>query len=90
MGYARYVGRDDIFTRLKSCRGKQVLELKYFSFYVVENRNHEREIETVLIRAAGRLLEFNERKKNDSILPGNVRDYEAATHFYERQYKKGR
>lgn len=89
MGYARYVGRGDIFTRLKSCLGRQVLELKYFSFYVVENKNHEREIETVLIRAAGPLLAFNDRKKNDSILPGNVKDYEAGTDFYERQDKKG-
>ncbi|MGH9453167.1 MAG: hypothetical protein ACRD2O_04265 [Terriglobia bacterium] len=53
MGYARYVGRGDIFARLRSCQDAQVLELKYFSFYVVPKKNHEREIETVLIRAAG-------------------------------------
>ncbi len=84
MGYARYVGRGDIFARLKARRDAQILELKYFSFYVVLSKNHEREIETVLIRSASPLLQFNERKKEVSILPGNINDYEAGTDFYVR------
>jgi hypothetical protein len=90
MGYARYVGRGRIFARLEARRKAQVLELKYFSFYVVQAKKHEREIETLLIRAAGPLLEFNTRKKTVTISTGNIRDYEAGTQFFERQYKKGR
>jgi hypothetical protein len=90
MGYARYVGRGEIFQRLKARKSAQELELVYFSFYIVEKRNHEREIETLLIRAAGPLLAFNARKKNASIYPGNIKDYEPGTYFYERQYKKGK
>jgi len=90
MGYARYIGRGDVFTRLKSRKTAHNLELQYFSFYIVADKKHEREIETLLIRAGGPHLHFNERKKRDDIQPGNVKDFEAGTHFYERQYKRGR
>jgi hypothetical protein len=66
------------------------LELKYFSFYIVENRGHEREIETLLIHSAGPLLQFNTNKKRLTISPGNIRDYEAGTPFFDRHYKKGK
>jgi hypothetical protein len=62
----------------------------YFSFFVVSEKKHEREIETLLLRAAGFLLEFNERKKQVGVEHGNVRDFEAGTLFYERQKKKGK
>jgi hypothetical protein len=90
MGCPRYIGRGNIFTRLEARKKAQELELEYFSFYVVSEKKHEREVETLLIRAAGFLLHFNDRKKRVGIAPGNVRDYEAGTYFYERQYKKGR
>jgi hypothetical protein len=90
MGCPRYIGRGNIFSRLEARKKAQQLELEYFSFYVVSEKKHEREIETLLIRAAGFLLEFNDRKKRVGIEAGNVRDYEAGTIFYERQYKKGR
>ena len=45
MGDARYIGRGSIFTRLLTRQKAQILELKYFSFYVVEQKKHEREIE---------------------------------------------
>lgn len=90
MGTARYIGRGDIFTRLKSHKQAHSKELVYFSFYIVEDKQHEREIETLLIRAAGPQLEFNDRKKRVGITPGNIRDYEAGTYFYERQTKRGR
>ena len=90
MGFPRYIGRGAIFGRLKARKDAQLLELAYFSFYVVSEKKHEREIETLLIRAAGPLLQFNSRKKRVSIMPGNIKDYEAGTLFYERQYKKGR
>lgn len=35
MGYARYIGRGRIFPRLRARLKSQILELKYFSFYVV-------------------------------------------------------
>lgn len=90
MGVPRYIGRGDIFTRLKARKDACELELAYFSFYVVAEKIHEREIETLLIRAAGPLLHFNTRKKRVGILPGNIGDYEAGTYYYERQYKRGR
>lgn len=90
MGFPRYIGRGAIFNRLKSRFKEQSAELQYFSFYVVSAKKHEREIETLLIKAAGPLLQFNTRKKRVSIAPGDVRDYEAGTYFYERQYKRGR
>jgi hypothetical protein len=82
MGYARYVGRGAIFPRLKARLKAQPLELKYFSFFVVADKPHEREIETLLIRAGGPHLHFNSRKKRIDIKAGNVRDFEAGTDFY--------
>ncbi len=90
MGCPRYIGRGNVFGRLVARRKAQVQELKYFSFYLVSDKKHEREIETLLIRAAGFLLEFNSRKKRVGISHGNIRDFEAGTLFYERQYRKGR
>jgi hypothetical protein len=90
MGFARYIGRGSIFSRLRNRLKAQILELKYYSFYVVEEKKHEREIETLLIRAAGPLLQFNTKKKRLTISHGNVLDYEAGTRFFERHYKKGK
>ncbi len=90
MGCPRYIGRGNIFQRLEARHRAQPLELKYFSFYVVSDKKHEREIETLLIRAASFLLEFNDRKKRIGLSHGNIRDFEAGTLFYERQKKKGR
>lgn len=89
MGCPRYIGRGNIFTRLEARFKAQPLELEYFSFYVVADKKHEREIETLMIRAAGFLLEFNTKKKRVGVAPGNIHDYEAGTVFYERQRKKG-
>jgi hypothetical protein len=89
MGCPRYIGRGSIFSRLAARQKAQQLELKYFSFYVVEEKKHEREIETLLIRAAGQLLEFNTTKKRVTILCGNLRDYEGGTKFFERRYERG-
>lgn len=90
MGCPRYIGRGNIFARLEARKKAQKLELEYFSFYVVAEKKHEREVETLLIRAAGFLLEFNNRKKRVGVAPGNIRDYEPGTVFYERRYLKGR
>jgi len=90
MGYARYVGRGRIFSRLKARARESELEVKYFSFYVVKAKLHEREIETLLIRIAAPMLYFNERKKRPNRSAGKFRDYEPGTHFYQRHYKKGR
>jgi len=74
------------WARLKS----QILELKYFSFYVVEERKHEGEIETLLIRAAGPLLQFNTKKKRVTINSGSLFDYESGPQCFERSYKRGK
>lgn len=90
MGNARYAGRGNIFTRLHMRHEAHSLELEYFSFYVVLNKKHEREIETVVIRAAGPQLVFNTRKKRVTNSRGNIKDYEPGTLFFERQKKKGK
>lgn len=88
MGCPRYIGRGAIFSRLAARKKAQNLELEYFSFYVVNEKKHEREIETLLIRAAAFLLEFNTRKKRIGIAAGSIHDYEAGTVFYQRQYMR--
>lgn len=90
MGFARYIGRGRIFGRLRSHKRAHPLELAYFSFFVVEDKTHEGEIETLLIRASSPLLEFNSQKKRVDIHAGNVRDFEAGTAFFERQYHRGK
>jgi len=90
MGFARYVGRGKVFNRLRSRLNSAPLELKYFSFYIVSNKNHEREIETLMIRLGGAHLHFNEKKKRVDIQSGNIKDYEAGTRFVERQRRRGR
>ena len=90
MGFARYIGRGRIFGRLRTHKRRHPLELAYFSFFVVEDKTHEGEIETILIRAAGPLLEFNSQKKRVDLRSGNIRDYEAGTDFFERQYHRGK
>jgi hypothetical protein len=89
MGQVRYIGRGQIFTRLRARRATQQLELTYFSFYIMKNKNHEREVETVLIRAVGLQSYFNQRKKQDTILAGDVRDFEPGTLYYERKFHRG-
>jgi hypothetical protein len=90
MGAARYGGRGQIFIRLYNHRERYKDELEYFSFYIIENKKHEREIETAIIRAAEPQMVLNERKRHFGIQPGKVTDYEAGTLFFERQEKPGR
>lgn len=89
MGYARYAGRGRIFARLRAHRRAHPDELVYYSFYIVKDKVHEREIETLVIRAAGPQLQFNTNKKRVDIRPGSIRDYEAGTWFYARR-RRGR
>ena len=90
MGCPRYVGRGNVISRLRARKRANELELLYFSFYIVAEKKHEREVETLLIRAAGPLLQLNERKKRIDIEAGRVKDYEPGTVFYERRRKMGR
>ncbi|MFZ4765274.1 MAG: hypothetical protein ACOYMN_10010 [Roseimicrobium sp.] len=90
MGFARYVGRGHVFNRLQARKRAYPNELVYFSFYLIADKKHEREVETLLIRLGGAHLQFNDRKKRIDISPGNIRDYEAGTHYVERQGKKGK
>lgn len=90
MGYARYVGRGNVFARLHRIYTQNPLELCYFSFYIIANKNHEREIETVMIRLGGAHLHFNSQKKRVDIRAGNIRDYEAGTKFIERRRRHTR
>jgi hypothetical protein len=90
MGVARNGGRGRIFSRLSQHKTKYPTQLVYFSFYVIANKNHEREIETAILRAAGPQMVLNTRKVRNGIERGNVRDYEAGTHFFERQRPRGR
>jgi hypothetical protein len=90
MGCPRYIGRGKVFSRLKARRKNNPRELTYYSFYIVKDKQHEREIETLLIRAASFLIEFNDRKVQRSIEPGSVLDYEVGTTFFERKAQRTR
>jgi len=90
MGFARYVGRGKVFDRLRVRFREAPLALKYFSFYIVTSKKHEREIETLLIRLGGAHLHFNERKKRFATETGSIMDYEAGTRFVERRPRRGR
>lgn len=90
MTLPRYIGRGDIFNRLLARRKAHSSELYYFSFYVVEEKIHEREIETLLIHITSTLLQFNERKKKVNLEAGSVLDFEVGTKFIQRQKRKGR
>jgi len=90
MGTARYGGRGQIFNRLRSHKKNFPRELAYFSFYIIEEKQHEREIETIILRAAGHQLLLNQRKVRANIDPGRISDFEPGTDFFERQKKRGR
>lgn len=90
MTLPRYIGRGDIFNRLSARKKAHSNELYYFSFYVVEEKVHEREIETLLIHITSTLLQFNERKKKVNLEAGSVLDFEVGTKFIQRQKKRGR
>jgi hypothetical protein len=90
MGIARYGGRGQIFNRLAAHKQKYPKQLLYFSFYIIANKAHEREIETAILRAAGPQMMLNIRKVRNGIEVGNVLDYEPGTKFFERQRTSGR
>jgi hypothetical protein len=88
-GVARYGGRGNIFNRLRTHKQKYSKELVYFSFYIIENKTHEREIENVILRAAGPQMLLNQLKVRDGIEPGGVGDYEPGTKYFRRRYAGG-
>jgi hypothetical protein len=90
MGWPRYIGRGEVFSRLKARKKQNVEELQYFSFYFIANKKHTREVETLMIRTAGSLLSFNDKKRRIDQMTGRVDDYEPGTDFIERQSRKGR
>ena len=61
------------FGKLNPGRGRPALVQSLFH-YVVEQKKHERESETLLIRADGPLLQFNTKKKRLTLSAGNVLD----------------
>lgn len=83
-GVPRYGGRGNIFERLLKHKKKYPKLLLYFSFYIVRKKNHEREIENVILRAAGPQMLLNVRKVRKYAEPGLVTDYEPGTFFYRR------
>jgi hypothetical protein len=83
-------GRGQIFNRLTAHKKAYPDQVMYFSFYVIANKNHEREVETAILRAAGPQMILNTKKVGDGIEPGDVRDYEPGTEFFERQRIRGR
>ena len=90
MGVPRYAGRGQVFYRLAHRYRAHRHELKYFSFYMVTSKKHEREIETLIIKICGPFLAFNDRKKREGIAIGSVYDFEAGTRFVERRKKRGK
>jgi hypothetical protein len=90
MGWPRYIGRGNVFSRLEKIWKAHRSELYFFSIYGIEGKKHSREVETVLIRTAGSLLSFNTRKKRHDTATGWVSDYEVGTEFAQRVSKKGK
>ncbi len=90
MGVVRYGGRGQIFTRLAEHKRDHPKELLYFSFWIIKDKKHERELETAILRAAGPQMILNTRKVRAGIEVGNVQDYEPGTRFFERQKRKGK
>ncbi len=88
-GVARYGGRGNIFSRLRNHKRKYPRELVYYSFFIIESKTHERDIENVILRAAGPQMLLNQRKVRDGIDPGAVGDYEPGTRFFRRKYARG-
>jgi hypothetical protein len=88
-GVARYGGRGNIFARLRRHKRKYNKELVYYSFYIIESKIHEREIENVILRAAGPQMVLNQLKVRVGIDPGRVGDYEPGTKFFRRKYARG-
>lgn len=86
----RYGGRGRIFTRLATHKKNRPRELLYFSFYIIEAKKHEREIETAIIRAAGSQMLFNKRKVPTGINHRDIKDYEPGCKFLERQTTRGK
>jgi hypothetical protein len=89
-GVPRYGGRGQIFVRLASHKKNHRKELLYFSFYIIETKKHEREIETAIIRAAASQMLLNTRKVPTGIKHGDVKDYEPGCKFFERQDIRGK
>ena len=87
-GIPRYGGRGRIFRRLSRRKKKYPKQLQYFSFYIVKNKNHERELENAILRAAGPQMALNTLKVRSNWEPGSVRDYEPGTQFYQRRDSK--
>lgn len=87
MSYPRYAGRGNVFDRIRARVKKHKAELKYFSFYLVESKKHERELETLLVHNMGTLLLFNTLKKREGTKASSIWDYEAGTKFVWRRDK---
>jgi hypothetical protein len=84
-GVPRYGGRGRVFSRLRSRKRRYPKELVYFSFYIVKNKGHERELENAILRAAGPQMIINKVKVRANAEPGSVKDYEPGTRFYQRK-----
>ena len=87
VGEARYIGRGDIFGRLKSHKKKYDLELQYFSFYVLKDKKIERQVETILIHAVGVGLLFNTKKIRSANETHDPNDFEEGTVYFHRKGK---
>ncbi len=90
IGCPRYAGRGDVFGRLAAHKKKHGNVLSYFSVFLVPERNHEREIETLLLRGSGFTLLLNDRKIRSDASIGDINDFEPGTLFIERREKKKR
>ena len=87
-GWPCYVGRGNIKGRVGAHfkNHTKAPVIRTFSFYVVEGKAKERELETILIRLASPLLVLNDYKVDGR----NPREFEAGTKFLEVKPKLGR
>lgn len=85
MGSPRYAGLSrNVITRLAAHHRQFPHELPYFSFYTGLSPKHQKEIETVLVRAVGS-AGINQYKTANGSEPGSLRGFAPGTIFYQRR-----
>lgn len=87
MGGPRYAGLSiNVFSRLRNHHHKYGAQLPYFSFFTVLSGRHQKEIETVMVRAVGNAA-INQYKKAVGFEPGSLEGFAPGTIFYQRKKK---
>jgi len=86
-GVVRYAGKGMIFGRLRSHKKKYGDKVTRFSFYLIPDRRHRDEIETLMLR--GLHLTENKQKNRTSTYTRAILSFCPGIHFYQFRGKAG-